>query len=74
MMQIFSCWFGFFILNSLSQFSFQNYFLSYLSFISQSPTITYLGLDLLDLPFINISAHFDKGVSFIDDALLSGSK
>ncbi|XP_066967749.1 dual specificity protein phosphatase 3 isoform X1 [Macrobrachium rosenbergii] len=38
----------------------------------KSPTITYLGLDLLDLPFVNITVHFEKSVNFIDDALNSG--
>ncbi|XP_068232676.1 dual specificity protein phosphatase 3-like [Palaemon carinicauda] len=38
----------------------------------KSPTITYLGLDLLDLPFVNITVHFEKAVDFIDEAINSG--
>ncbi|KAG7153895.1 dual specificity protein phosphatase 3-like [Homarus americanus] len=38
----------------------------------KDPSITYLGLDLIDLPFINISTHFEKATDFIDSALRSG--
>ncbi|XP_045614771.1 dual specificity protein phosphatase 3 [Procambarus clarkii] len=40
----------------------------------KDPSITYLGLDLIDLPFINISLHFEKASAFIDSALRSGGK
>ncbi|XP_069944651.1 dual specificity protein phosphatase 3-like isoform X2 [Cherax quadricarinatus] len=40
----------------------------------KDPSITYIGLDLIDLPFINISMHFEKASEFIDNALSSGGK
>lgn len=44
--------------------------LDYMDFQDQS--LVYLGLNLIDLPFINISVHFDKGSDFIEEALSSG--
>lgn len=41
---------------------------------SQDPSIRYLGLDLIDLPFINISTHFEKASKFVDEALSSGGR
>lgn len=38
----------------------------------QSPAIKYMGLNLIDLPFINISVHFDKASLFIEEALQAG--
>lgn len=38
----------------------------------QDPSIVYLGLNLIDLPFINISVHFEKASAFIEEALTSG--
>ncbi|KAK7077241.1 Dual specificity protein phosphatase 3 [Halocaridina rubra] len=38
----------------------------------KNPSIIYQGLDLLDMPFINISVHFEKASEFIDEALASG--
>ncbi|XP_027232490.1 dual specificity protein phosphatase 3 isoform X1 [Penaeus vannamei] len=40
----------------------------------KDPSIVYLGLNLIDLPFINISVHFETGANFIEDALSSGGK
>ncbi|KAG0711823.1 Inactive dual specificity phosphatase 27 [Chionoecetes opilio] len=40
----------------------------------EDPSLVYLGLNLIDLPFINISVHFDKGARFVDEALASGGK
>ncbi|XP_050727595.1 dual specificity protein phosphatase 3-like [Eriocheir sinensis] len=38
----------------------------------KSPSIKYLGLNLIDLPFINISVHFERASVFIEEALKSG--
>ncbi|XP_063859949.1 dual specificity protein phosphatase 3-like [Scylla paramamosain] len=37
-------------------------------------SLVYLGLNLIDLPFINISVHFEKASAFIEEALSSGGK
>ncbi|MPC60260.1 Dual specificity protein phosphatase 3 [Portunus trituberculatus] len=46
--------------------------LNYINFQDQS--LVYLGLNLIDLPFINISVHFEKASAFIEEALSSGGK
>ncbi|XP_071525971.1 dual specificity protein phosphatase 3 isoform X2 [Panulirus ornatus] len=40
----------------------------------KDPSVRYLGLDLIDLPFINISTHFERASKFINEALSSGDK